>query len=515
MKDKFTALIIMDGYGLSDDITGNAILNNTPFVDSIRARYPSTRLVCSGKSVGLPEGQMGNSEVGHLNIGAGRVVFQELPRITNSIEDGSFFKNEALVSLADSVKRKNTKVHILGLLSDGGVHSSMLHLYALLKLFKQQGLVDAYVHCFLDGRDVNPTSAIKYLDQLQSFMTEENFGKIASICGRYYAMDRDNRWDRVEKAYNMLALGEGKRYSDYREAIKDSYAEGVTDEFILPIVIEEKSKPVALINNDDGVIFFNFRSDRPRELTRAFTQDDFNNFDIKNKKRDVKWVCMTEYDKDLTNVEVAFKPNKPKNTLGLYLSSMQKSQLRIAETEKYAHVTFFFNGGIEKPDEGEKRVLIDSPKVATYDTVPEMSAITVTERAIRELSVNDYDFMVLNFANCDMVGHTGNFEATKEAVATVDDCVRRLTEYIVSNNGNVIVTADHGNAEKMIDANGEVYSAHTTNDVPFVLVSSDYKENALREGGKLCDIAPTVLELLGLAVPMEMTGKSLIVPKER
>ena len=510
MNKNFTALIIMDGYGLTKDKVGNAVLGNSPFVGRLLKEYPSTRLKCSGAEVGLPDGQMGNSEVGHLNIGAGRVVFQELPRITNAIKDGSFFKNEALLDLADYVKTRGTKVHVMGLVSDGGVHSSMNHLFALLEFFKRQGLKNAYVHCFLDGRDVPPKSALSYLDELQSYMTEINFGKIASVCGRYYAMDRDNRWERVAKAYDLLVKGEGNKAADYKQAINDSYADGVTDEFVLPCALCDGQKPIATISDGDGVVFFNFRSDRPRELTRAFVDDDFNGFDRTGKKVNVKWVCMTEYDKNIKNVEVAFKPNKPKNTLGEYLASCGKKQLRIAETEKYAHVTFFFNGGEEKPNAGEQRVLIDSPKVATYDLQPEMSALLVTERALKELSTGNYDAMILNFANCDMVGHTGNFEAAQKAVKTVDDCVKRLTEYVVDNGGTVFITADHGNAEKMFDEQGKICTSHTTNDVPFIMVSKNCDGVTLKNGG-LCDIAPTMLQALNLPQPQEMTGKSLIV----
>ena len=510
MKKNFTALIILDGYGLSDVTEGNAIVGNSPFVDGLRKKYPWVKLNCSGEAVGLPEGQMGNSEVGHLNMGAGRVVFQELPRITNAIKDGSFYLNPALVNLCKKIKTTGGDAHIMGLVSDGGVHSSMQHLFALIDFFKAQEIKQVYIHCYLDGRDVGPTSALTYLNQLQSRIDEVGFGKIATVCGRYYAMDRDNRWDRVEKAYDMLALGKGKQVESYERAIKESYADGVTDEFVLPTVITTDGKPTATIKDGDGVVFFNFRSDRPREMTRAFTEEKFDGFDRTGKKRDVTWVCMTEYDKSLTNVDVAFKPNKPKNTLGYYLSKLGKKQLRIAETEKYAHVTFFFNGGEETPNEGEERILVASPKVSTYDLKPEMSAPEVTDRAIERLKSDDLDVMILNFANCDMVGHTGVFEAAQKAVRTVDGCVERLVNFIVDNGGCVFVTADHGNAEKMLDENGNVHSAHTTNPVPFIFVNANKSDATLVGDGKLCDVAPTLLACMGLPVPTEMTGKNLL-----
>lgn len=510
MKKDFTALIILDGYGLTDIVKGNAIAGNSPFVDGLMKKYPWVKLSCSGESVGLPTGQMGNSEVGHLNMGAGRVIFQELPRITNAIFDGSFYVNPALINLVKKVKTTDGDMHIMGLVSDGGVHSCMEHLFALVDFFKTQGMKQVYVHCYLDGRDVAPKSALIYLDKLQTHMDGVGFGKIATVCGRYYAMDRDNRWDRIEKAYDMLAFGEGKRVESYTQAINESYADGVTDEFVLPTVITTDGKPTACIKDGDGVVFFNFRSDRPRELTRAFTERDFDGFDRTGKKRDVTWVCMTEYDKSLTNVDVAFKPNKPKNTLGRYLSRLGKKQLRIAETEKYAHVTFFFNGGEEKPDDGEERILVASPKVATYDLKPEMSAVEVTDKAIERIGKGDVDVMILNYANCDMVGHTGVFEAAQKAVKTVDGCVERLVSFIINNGGCAFVTADHGNAEKMTDENGNVHSAHTTNPVPFIFVNDNKKGATLVGDGKLCDIAPTMLECMGLPVPAEMTGKSLL-----
>lgn len=511
MKKNFTALIILDGYGLTDKKEGNAILGNSPYIDSLQRDFPCVRLQCSGTAVGLPDGQMGNSEVGHVNMGAGRVIFQELPRISNAIEDGSFFDNTALLKLSKDTIAKGGDVHLLGLLSDGGVHSTMEHLFALVKFFKLQNCPNVYIHCFLDGRDVAPKSALEYIGQLEKFLSNLNYGKIASVIGRYYAMDRDNRWERVEKAYDMLALGVGEQVTDLSQAIKNSYAKGISDEFVLPTVLTENQKPVATIKDNDGVVFFNFRSDRARELTRAFTQKDFAGFDVSQKERNVNWVCMTEYDDSFKNVGIAFEPHKPKNTLGYYLSTLGKKQLRIAETEKYAHVTFFFNGGEEHPFKGEDRVLIDSPKVATYDLKPEMSAYEVTDKAIEMLKNKDYDLMVLNYANCDMVGHTGVFDSAQRAVRAVDECVKRLVEFITSSGGNVFVTADHGNAEKMLEEDGGIHSAHTSNQVALIFVNSNKKNFTLSGDGKLSDIAPTLLNCMELPVPDEMTGKNLLI----
>ncbi len=511
---KITALIIMDGYGLSDKTKGNAIGPDcSPYVRYLRNNYPSSILQASGLAVGLPDGQMGNSEVGHLNIGAGRVVYQELTRITKSVSDRDFFENPAFNAAVDSAKKNGGKLHIMGLMSDGGVHSHISHVFALLELAKQKGLDNAYVHCFMDGRDVSPTSGADFVARLRVKTEELNFGKIATVCGRYYAMDRDNRWDRVEKAYDMLTLGKGAQAEDAVEALKQSYADGVTDEFVLPTVITENGKPAATVENGDSVIFFNFRPDRARELTRAFTQSDFTGFDLKGKSRKVKWVCMTRYDEKFTNVEVAFKPQSLDNTLGQYLAEKGKTQLRIAETEKYAHVTFFFNGGVEKPNENEVRILVDSPKVATYDLQPEMSAVAVTERAVQEIDKEKYDVMILNFANCDMVGHTGVIAAAEKAVAAVDDCVRRVVECILRNGGRAFVTADHGNAEKMLADDGSPFTAHTTNPVPFILVDEQLRTSVSLENGALCDIAPTMLDAMEMEIPTEMTGKSLLVRK--
>lgn len=511
MDKKITALIIMDGYGLSKEEKGNAVgVNCSPYVRYLLQNFPSTQLEASGLAVGLPEGQMGNSEVGHLNIGAGRVVYQELTRITKSISDGDFFQNKAFLAAVDYAKKNGGKLHLMGLTSDGGVHSHLTHLFALLELAKRNGLENVYVHCYMDGRDVSPTSGAGFVQQLQDKMAEINFGKVATVCGRYYAMDRDNRWDRVEKAYDMLALGVGqKTATDAVAALKQSYDEGVTDEFVLPTVITEEGKPVATIENGDAVIFFNFRPDRAREMTRAFTQSGFEGFDIHGKSRKVYWTCMTQYDEKFTGVDIAFRPETYVNTLGEYLAKMGKTQLRIAETEKYAHVTFFFNGGVEAPNENETRVLIASPKVATYDLQPEMSAVEVCDRAIAEIEKGKYDVMILNYANCDMVGHTGVIPATEKAVATVDECVRRVVECILQNGGRAFVTADHGNAEKMLDADGSPFTAHTTNKVPFIMVDAQLSNKTMHEGA-LCDIAPTMLHTMGLPVPAEMTGKTLI-----
>ena len=515
MNKKLTALIIMDGYGLSKQTKGNAIGPDcSPYVKYLMNTYPTTTLDASGLAVGLPKGQMGNSEVGHLNIGAGRVIYQELTRITKSIKDGDFFKNPALLGAVEHVKKHNGKLHFMGLCSNGGVHSHITHLFALLELAKQQGLDNAYVHCYMDGRDVSPTSGAGFVQDLQNKIDELGFGAIATVCGRYYAMDRDNRWERVVKAYDMLTLGKGEVYTeDAVQALKDSYANGTTDEFVLPTVVTKNGKPVATINNGDAVVFFNFRPDRAREMTRAFTQSGFDGFSLRGKKRDVHWVCFTQYDEKFTGVDIAFRPESYSNTLGEYLAKCDKTQLRIAETEKYAHVTFFFNGGVELANAGETRVLINSPKVATYDLQPEMSAVEVTDRAIAEINKDKYDVMILNFANCDMVGHTGVIEATKTAVATVDECVRRVVECILQNGGRVFVTADHGNAEKMLDEKGGAFTAHTTNKVPFIMVDVCARDNVQLNEGALCDIAPTMLTAMGLEIPAEMTGKNLIVNK--
>lgn len=505
------AIIIMDGYGINPETKGNAIaLEGSPNVKKYMAEYPSSQLGASGLSVGLPNGQMGNSEVGHLNMGAGRIVYQELTKITKEIEDGEFFKNEALLGAMKNAKENGKKLHIWGLLSNGGVHSHNTHLYALLKMCKEQGLDNAYVHCFMDGRDVSPTSGAEFVRELQKEMDALKFGTIASVCGRYYAMDRDNRWERVSKAYEMLTLGNGIHAEDAAEAIEESYKGDVTDEFILPTNVVKDGKPVALVEKGDSVIFFNFRPDRAREITRAFTEPEFTGFERKTGYLAPYYVCFTEYDATFSHVQVAFKKQSLKNTLGEYLASLGKKQLRIAETEKYAHVTFFFNGGVEAPNKDEVRVLIPSPKVATYDLKPEMSAYEVTDKVIEQLSTGEYDVMILNFANCDMVGHTGVLEAAEKAVATVDECVDKVLKKILEMGGGALLTADHGNADKMIAEDGSPFTAHTTNPVPVVLVCDAFKGKKLRSGGVLADLAPTLLDMMGIAVPAEMSGKTLI-----
>ncbi len=507
-KKKMTALVIMDGYGYAPDGEGNCIgSKGSRYVRYLTENYPSSTLEASGLAVGLPDGQMGNSEVGHLNIGAGRIVYQELTRISKDIDDGEFYKNEALVGAVRNAVEKGKSVHLMGLLSDGGVHSHITHLFALLELCRREGAKKAFVHCFTDGRDVSPTSGAGYMRELQRKISEIGVGKIASVCGRYYAMDRDNRWDRVEKAYDMLTLGKGNICADAAEALEASYNEGVTDEFVLPTPVYENGKPVGVIEDGDSVIFFNFRPDRAREMTRQLTQKD-KGFAPGKEVKDLRYVCFTRYDDSFTGIDIAFKPQTLDNTLGEYLASQGKTQLRIAETEKYAHVTFFFNGGVEEPNKGEDRILIPSPKVATYDLQPEMSAYLVAERAVAEIRSGKYDVMILNFANCDMVGHTGVIEATKKAVGVVDECVEKVVSAIREEGGRVFVTADHGNAEKLLDEEGKPFTAHTTNPVPFIYVSDD--KDVTLMSGKLCDIAPTMLCAMGLPVPKEMTGKVLI-----
>lgn len=510
MSKKLYALIIMDGFAFAKDKNVSAIDRaDTPNISSLMQKYKYTKLSASGLDVGLPDGQMGNSEVGHLNMGAGRIVYQELTRITKSIKDGDFYTNKELVSAVDHVKKTGGKLHFMGLLSDGGVHSHINHLYALLKLAKKSGIDNAYIHCFLDGRDVSPTSGQQYVNDLYDYTVNEKFGKIASVCGRYYAMDRDNRWDRVEQAYLMLTKGSGEKALNPYEAVKKSYIDGVTDEFVKPINIIENGKPVATIENGDAVIFFNFRPDRAREITYAFTEDDFTGFS-REKIQNLCYVCFTQYNITFKNVSVAYKPQNLSNTLGEYISGKGYKQLRIAETEKYAHVTFFFNGGVEAANEGEDRVLIPSPKVATYDLKPEMSAFEVTEKVIEAISSNKYDLMILNFANCDMVGHTGIMEAAEKAVTVVDTCVGKVVSEILKSGGVAIITADHGNADCMIDGSGNPFTAHTTSPVPFILADDTRKNVKLKSGGKLADIAPTLLYMMGINIPKEMTGKILI-----
>ncbi len=517
MKKIPYAIIIMDGYGLRAETNGNAILfDGSKNINALRQAYPSAMLGASGLSVGLPDGQMGNSEVGHLNIGAGRIVYQDLTKITKSIQDGDFFQNPALIHAMDHARDNHQKLHLFGLLSDGGVHSHITHLFALLKMAKERGLKQAYVHAFLDGRDVSPTSGIQYVKQLQDEMSALGFGKLASLSGRYYSMDRDNNWDRVEKSYDMLTLGNGLQAQDPVSALENSYNSGVTDEFVLPTNLTENGKPIALVEAGDSIVFFNFRPDRARELTRAFSQKEFfvpkgTAFERKTGFLHPVYVCFTPYDATFDDVSVAFPKQDLKNTLGEYLAKCGKTQLRIAETEKYAHVTFFFNGGVEAPNENEERVLIASPKVATYDLKPEMSALEVTERALCELDTGKYDVMILNFANCDMVGHTGVFDATVKAVHTVDECVKKIVDKILSMGGSAILTADHGNADKMVSEDGGTFTAHTTSPVPVVVIGDKFKGAHLRKDGILADLAPTLLTMMSLPVPPEMTGKSLIL----
>ena len=504
-------LCILDGYGYNAAEYGNAIFSaNTPVMDKLKAECPMTHIGASGMDVGLPDGQMGNSEVGHTNIGAGRVVYQELTRITKSISDGDFFQNEALVGAMENALKNNSALHIMGLLSDGGVHSHNTHLYAIVELAKKMGLTKVYLHCFLDGRDVPPSSGADFVADAAAKMNEIGVGKIATVMGRYYAMDRDNRWERVSKAYAAMVYGEGNQNADAVAAVKASYEaideEGkhITDEFVVPTVCAEG----ATVNDKDSVVFFNFRPDRAREITRTFVDPEFDGFVRQGGKKDVYFVCMTQYDATMPNVHVAFRPQTLENTLGEYLAKQGKTQLRIAETEKYAHVTFFFNGGVEKVSDGEDRELIASPKVATYDLQPEMSAPEVTEKVVEKIESGKYDVIILNFANCDMVGHTGIFEAAVKAVETVDTCVGKVVDAVAKMEGKLLITADHGNADQMMEADGSPFTAHTTNVVPFIVVGHDC---TLREGGKLCDIAPTMLKLLGLAQPAEMTGESIIL----
>ena len=510
MSKKPNAILIMDGYGIGIKYEGNAIeLEGSKNVKKLLTEYPNTILGASGMDVGLPEGQMGNSEVGHLNIGAGRVVYQELTRITKSIKDGDFYTNEFLTNAVKNAIDNNKNLHLFGLLSDGGVHSHINHLYALLKLAKDMGAKQAFVHCFMDGRDVSPTSGVDFIKNLQAEMDKISFGKIASVCGRYYAMDRDNRWDRVQKAYDMLTCGNGAKADNAAALVEKSYIDNITDEFIIPTNIYENGKPVCLINNGDSCIFFNFRPDRARELTRAISQNDFNSFTRNTGFLNSYYVCLTQYDISFKDVFVAYKPQSLKNTLGEFLSDKGYSQLRIAETEKYAHVTFFFNGGVEAPNKNEERALISSPKVATYDLQPEMSAYEVTEKVLQEIDKDKFDVIILNFANCDMVGHTGVLEAAEKAVKAVDECLLKVVNKILSKGGNALITADHGNAEKMIAEDGSPFTAHTINPVPLILVGEKYK-NAKLNKGILADIAPTLLDILGEKAPDEMTGKSLI-----
>ena len=510
------AIIIMDGYGLADAGAGNAIsLNGSKNVTALMNEYPSATLGASGMSVGLPDGQMGNSEVGHLNMGAGRIVYQDLTKITKAIADGDFFENPALIKAMDNAALGGKKLHLYGLLSTGGVHSHLTHLYALLEMAKKRGVKECFVHCFMDGRDVSPTSGAGFIRELQDHINNIRCGKIASVAGRYYAMDRDNNWDRVEKAYDMLTLGEGAPCKDPAKAVEESYANGVTDEFIKPIKVYEDGKPVGILEKGDSVICFNFRPDRAREITRAVSQKDFVvpkgvAFERKTGFLEPVYVCFTVYDATFEGVDIAFPKTSLDNTLGEYLAKCGRKQLRIAETEKYAHVTFFFNGGVEAPNENEVRDLIPSPKVATYDLQPEMSAYDVTDKVLEELDSGEFDVIILNFANCDMVGHTGVISAAIKAVGTVDECVKKVVDKILAMGGAALLTADHGNADRLLSDDGSPFTAHTTNPVPVVLISDKHKGATLRKDGILADLAPTLLTVMGLPVPAEMTGKSLI-----
>ena len=511
MSKKPTVLMILDGYGLNENATGNAVAEGkTPVMDKLMAECPFVKGNASGMAVGLPDGQMGNSEVGHLNMGAGRIVYQDLTKITKSIQDGDFFENKALLAACANAKEHNSALHMFGLVSDGGVHSHNTHIYGLLELAKKQGLEKVYVHCFLDGRDTPPASGKEYVEELEAKMQEIGVGEVASVMGRYYAMDRDNRWDRVEKAYRALVFGEGEKAVSGSSGIQASYDQDVTDEFVLPTVVEKDGAPVATIKENDSVIFFNFRPDRAREITRTFCDDKFDGFD-RGERIKTTFVCFTEYDVTIENKQVAFVKEEITNTFGEFLAKNGKKQARIAETEKYAHVTFFFNGGVEEPNEGEDRILVKSPKVATYDLKPEMSAYEVCDKLVDAIKSETYDVIIINFANPDMVGHTGVENAAIKAIEAVDECVGKTVEAIKEVNGQMFICADHGNAEQLIDGEtGEPFTAHTTNPVPFILVNADpaYK---LREGGCLADIAPTLIELMGMEQPKEMTGKSLLI----
>lgn len=512
MAKKITALVIMDGFGLNDIKEGNAVYEaSTPNIDRLMKEYPSGQINASGLDVGLPDGQMGNSEVGHLNLGAGRIVYQDYTRVSKAIEDGDFFSNPALLSAVNNAKEKGTKLHLLGLVSDGGVHSHLEHLYALVELAKQNDLDRVYIHCFMDGRDVPPTSGKGYILALEEKLRQLGLGKIATVMGRYYAMDRDNRWERVQLAYDAMVMGRGVPVDSAPEAMERSYGQDVTDEFVKPSVVMEDGKPVATIDRDDSIIFFNFRPDRAREITRSLIDVEFDSFPREKGYFPLKYITMTQYDATFENVQIAYAPEDLSNTFGEYISRHGKTQLRIAETEKYAHVTFFFNGGVEVPNEGEERVLIPSPKVPTYDLKPSMSAFEVTDEVEKRIASGEYDCIILNYANCDMVGHTGVTEAAVEAVETVDTCVGRVVEAIRKVGGSVILTADHGNAEKMVDhESGGPHTAHTNNPVPLIFIDDNRRDVTIREGGRLADIAPTLLELMGLPKPPDMTGESLL-----
>ena len=511
MKKQMTALIIMDGFGIADDRNGNAILEaGTPNLDALKTRFAHTTIGASGLDVGLPDGQMGNSEVGHLNIGAGRIVYQELTRIDKEISEGEFFKKEALLWAIEGAKAPGAALHLMGLVSDGGVHSHNTHLYALLKMAKAEGVSRIYVHCFLDGRDTPPSSGLGYIKELESEIRRIGAGEIATVMGRYWAMDRDNIWDRVKRAYDAIVFGEGHAAAGAEEAVEISYAKHETDEFVQPTIVQKDGKPVGSIRPNDSVVFFNFRPDRSRQLTRAFISESFDGFKRRDGFFPLRFATMTRYDETFTNLRVVNEPAVLTNTFGEYLSALGKTQLRIAETQKYAHVTFFFNGGVEAPNVGEERVLIPSLKVATFDLAPGMSAREIADEAIVRIESGAYDFMILNFANCDMVGHTGIIPAAVEAARVVDIETGRVVEAVLSGGGRCIVTADHGNAEQMIDAETEEpHTAHTTNPVPVILCDPALGTVTLRADGRLCDIAPTLLKMAGIPQPEEMTGKIL------
>lgn len=518
MAKKPTVLLILDGYGLNEKTEGNAVaLAKTPVMDRLMKEYPFVKGYASGMAVGLPDGQMGNSEVGHLNMGAGRIVYQELTRITKEIQDGDFFKNEALMKAVDNCKANNSAFHVFGLLSDGGVHSHNTHLYGLLELAKREGLDKVYVHCFLDGRDTPPQSAKGFVEELQAEMDRIGVGKIATVSGRYYAMDRDNNYDRVEKAYAAMTKGEGNSAVNAADGVQASYDAGVNDEFVVPFVVMEDGAPVATINDKDSVVFFNFRPDRAREITHCFCDDEFDKFE-RGSRKDIVFVCFTEYDPLIPNKEIAFKKVEVTNTFGEWLANNGMKQARIAETEKYAHVTFFFNGGVEQPNKNEERILVNSPKyVPTYDKKPRMSAYTVTDKLSEAITAKDengdsvYDVIICNLANPDMVGHTGVLDAAIEAIEVIDKCVGEIVGLIKEVDGTLFICADHGNAEQLIDyETGAPFTAHTTNPVPFILVNAD-PSYRLREGGCLADIVPTLIECMGMEQPKEMTGKSLII----
>lgn len=514
MSKKPVVLMILDGYGLNSKTEGNAVAQaKTPVMDKLMKEYPFVKGNASGMAVGLPDGQMGNSEVGHLNMGAGRIVYQELTRITKEIQDGTFFENPALLDAVNNCKKNNSALHLFGLLSDGGVHSHITHLYGLLELAKRNGLEKVYVHCFLDGRDTPPASGKGYAEDLEAEMKKIGVGEIASVMGRYYAMDRDNNYDRVKLAYDALTKGEGLKAVSGPVGIQESYDRDETDEFVKPTVVEKDGKPVATIKDGDSVVFFNFRPDRAREITRAFCDDEFKGFD-REKRLALTYVCFSDYDPTIPNKEVAFHKIAVTNTFGEWLAAGGMTQARIAETEKYAHVTFFFNGGVEEPNKGEDRVLVNSPKdVATYDLKPEMSAYQVCDKLTEAIRSDKYDVIIINFANPDMVGHTGVEAAAIKAVEAVDECVGKAVEAIKEVDGVLFICADHGNAEQLVDyETGAPFTAHTTNQVPFILVNYD-EAYTLKEGGCLADIIPTLIEIMGKEQPAEMTGKSLLIKK--